>query len=51
MYASAVGRQAPRPRPARNRSAVNWVTFWAKATASVNTEKIAMHEISERRRP
>src|SRR6478735_4235507 len=51
MKASAVGRQAPRPRPARNLRVVNWATFCAKATARVRAEKTAMQLIRVIRRP
>ena len=51
MKVSAVGRQAPRPRPARNRRIVNWATFWANATARVSTENSAMLLIRAIRRP
>src|SRR6478609_1853489 len=51
MNASAVGRQAPRPRPARNRSVVNAPTLGAHAVAIVSTENQATHAIRLRRRP
>src|SRR5680860_1668496 len=51
MNASAVARHAPRPTPARKRSTVNCVTFWATEMPRVNSEKMAIEEISVTLRP
>ena len=51
MNASAVGRQAPSPRPARKRNVVNWPTLWASPVAMVSTENAATLVIRVLRRP
>src|SRR3954469_868231 len=51
MNVSAIGRQAPSPKPAGSRRGVEVLTFGARATAIVNTETHAMQAIRVRRRP
>src|SRR6478752_9484045 len=51
MNVSAIGRQAPSPKPASSRRVMKVLTFGAKATAIVNTENHAMQAIRVRRRP
>ena len=51
MYASAAGRQAPRPRPASSRNVLNHATFGAKTTAIVKMENHVTQATSRFRRP